>query len=341
MPKAFLQHISFYLPEKIVSNEDLSNEFPEWSPEKILKKTGVVNRHISAEGETALDMAEKAANLLFDEYGIDRNSIDYLLLCTQSPDYFLPTSACILQDRLHLSERCGALDYNLGCSGYVYGLGLAKGLICSGQASNVLLITSESYSKYLNGMDKSCRTIFGDGAAASLISSQRMSSAMNASIKEFSFRTIGSHYRSLIVENGCSRNPYRGTADVLAEDGSYLRNADNLFMDGKDIFEFSARAVPETLDENLKTNGVSKEEVSLFVFHQANEYMLNFVRMRTKIPAEKFVIDLSETGNTVSSTIPIALRRRVQDSPLSVGQKIAICGFGVGLSVGAGLLEIE
>ena len=221
----------------------------------------------------------------------------------------------------------------------MYGLGIAKGLISSGQAKNVLLITAESYSKYLHPDDKSCRTIFGDGAAASIVSSQQYDNGLNAEICNFTYKTIGSHFKSLIVENGCSRNSFSpSSADVRDDEGRFIRNPNHLFMDGKDIFDFSARAVPEVIEENLQVNQLTKEDVDLFIFHQANAYMLNFMKMRTKLPAEKVVIDLEDIGNTVSSTIPIALSRRLKYCPLKEGKRIMLCGFGVGLSVGATVL---
>ncbi len=170
--KAFIKAISYYLPEKILTNEDLVKEFPEWTVEKIASKVGVTERHIVAENETASDLAVKAAETLFTEHNIDRSTIDFVLLCTQSPDYYLPTSACLIQDRLGLRTSIGALDYNLGCSGFVYGLSLAKGLIAGNIASNVLLITAETYTKHIHPKDKGNRTIFGDGAAATLVSTQ-------------------------------------------------------------------------------------------------------------------------------------------------------------------------
>ena len=342
MDKAFLQHIAYYLPEDTLTNDELSSLFPEWSPEKILKKTGVETRHISAANETAVDMAEKAARKLFEESGVSKDSVDFVILCTQSPDYYLPTSACIIQDRLGINEKSGAFDFNLGCSGYVYGLGIAKGLIESGQAKCILLLTSETYTKYLHPDDKSCRTIFGDGAAASIISSGKQEGGFNARIDKITYRTIGSHFQSLIVENGCSRNPKKGeTSDIKDEEGAYVRNADNLFMDGRDIFDFSAHAVPEVIDENIKVNCLEKEDIDLFVFHQANAYMLNFVKMRAKLPSDKVVVDLKNLGNTVSSTIPIALCRRNIENPIERGAKVMLCGFGVGLSVGAVTMSFE
>ena len=197
---AYIKAISYYLPDKVVTNEDLVKEFPEWSVDKVAQKVGVDSRHLAAENETAGDMAEKAARQLFSEYKVSPDIIDFVLLCTQSPDYFLPSTACILQDRLGIPKTAGAFDYNLGCSGCIYGMALAKGLIAGGIAKNVLLLTAETYNKYLHPLDKSNRSIFGDGAAACLISSDGI-----AEIGEFVLGTDGSGANNLIIKSGASR----------------------------------------------------------------------------------------------------------------------------------------
>lgn len=338
---AYLQAISYYYPEKCLTNEDITRLHPEWSADKISNKTGIYKRYLSADAETAVDMAEKAALRLFEEYKIDKETIDFVILCTQSPDYYLPTSACILQDRLGLSESCGAFDYNLGCSGYVYGLGIAKGLINTGQAQNVLLITSETYTKYLHPEDKSCQTIFGDAAAASLITADKHSGWLNAEILKSAYKTIGAQYRDLIVENGASRRPKVADEKVeLNEDGSFKYCANNLFMDGKSIFDFSSLTVPQVVEQTLIKNGISKEEVDWFIFHQANKFMLNFARMRCGAPQEKFVVDLEDGGNTVSSTIPIVMKRMRDNKCLEKGQSLLLCGFRVGLSIAGVILKM-
>lgn len=338
---AYLQTISYYYPERCMTNENLNRLHPEWSADKISSKTGIYKRYLSAEDETALDMAEQASKHLFEEYNIDKNCIDFIILCTQSPDYFLPTSACILQHRLGLPETCGAFDYNLGCSGYVYGLGLAKGLISSGQAQNILLITAETYTKYLHPEDKSCQTIFGDAAAASLISSRRSVGGLNAEILIPAYMTFGSRYKDLIVENGASRHPK--TSDVRIErneDGSFKYSPNHLFMDGKAIFDFSALSVPEVVERTLVKNGLQKDDVDWYIFHQANKFMLNFARMRCGIPQEKFVVDLENGGNTVSSTIPIVMNHMIKDKLLQPGCSMLLCGFGVGLSIAGIVLKM-
>ncbi len=339
---AYLQAISYYYPEKCLTNEDITRQHPEWSADKISGKTGIYKRYLSADGETAVDMAEKAALRLFEEYKIDKGIIDFIILCTQSPDYYLPTSACILQDRLGLSECCGAFDYNLGCSGYVYGLGLAKGLIETGQAQNVLLITSETYTKYLHPEDKSCQTIFGDAAAASLITADILDGWLNAVILKSAYKTIGAQYRDLIVENGASRRPkVEDEKAEINEDGSFRYCANNLFMDGKSIFDFSSLTVPQVVEQTLVKNEITKDDVDWYIFHQANKFMLNFARMRCGAPQEKFVVDLEDGGNTVSSTIPIVMKRMMDNNRLNQGQTLLLCGFGVGLSVAGVVLNID
>ena len=337
MKQAYLQYIAYHLPDDTLDNETLSAKYPEWSVAKIETKTNIKYRHICKQDETAGDLAFKASEKLFEEYDIDKEDIDYIILCTQSPDYFLPTTACLLQHRLGLSKRCGAFDFNLGCSGFVYGLGIAKGLIVSGQAANILFITSETYSKYIHPDDKSNRTIFGDAAAASLISATKMMEGLNAKINDFEYNTDGGGGDWLIVKNGGFRFPVKNGIDVVDENGN-IRNDNNLFMDGKAIFNFTAFEVPKMIKAVLEKHNMMLSDIDVAVFHQANAYMLNVVRSRCNIPIEKFYINFQDVGNTVSSTIPIALKRAIIDKTLQKDQKALLAGFGVGLSMGATVL---
>ena len=324
--KAYIKAISYYLPERIMTNDELVSLFPEWSVEKVASKVGVDFRHVAASNETAGDMAEKAARKLFDEYHVNPKEIDFVMLCTQSPDYFLPSTACVLQNRLGIPKNSGAFDYNLGCSGCVYGLALAKGLILAGIARNILLLTSETYNKYLHPQDKSNRSIFGDGAAACLISSDGM-----AEIGDFVMGTDGNGAENLIVKTGASRYKNRtGYSDE--DDEGHLRYDDYLYMNGGAIFNFTLDAVPLMLKQVLEKNAIKKEEIDYFVFHQANKFMLNTIRKVCVLPKEKYYINLSETGNTVSSTILIGLKDCLTNEIIHKDMQVMIAGFGVGLS---------
>ena len=330
---AFIKAISYYLPEKVVTNEELVKEFPEWSVDKVAQKVGVDSRHLAAKDETAGDMAEKAARKLFEEYQIDPKSIDFLMLCTQSPDYFLPSTACVLQDRLGIPTSAGAFDYNLGCSGCIYGMAMAKGLIAAGIAKNVLLLTAETYNKYLHPSDKSNRSIFGDGAAACLISTDGF-----AEIGEFSLGTDGSGANNLIVKTGASRQKTATGMSVEDEEG-HIWYDDYLYMNGGAIFNFTLDAVPAMMKDVLEKNNLQKDEIDYFVFHQANKFMLNTIRKVCALPKEKFYVDLLTTGNTVSSTVLIGLKNCIDSQTIKAGNKVMVTGFGVGLSWGGTILR--
>jgi len=330
---AFIKAISYYLPEKVVTNEELVKEFPEWSVEKVAQKVGVDSRHVAAEDETAGDMAEKATRKLFKEYKIDPTTIDFLMLCTQSPDYFLPSTACVLQDKLGIPTSAGAFDYNLGCSGCVYGMAMAKGLIAAGIAKNVLLLTAETYNKYLHPSDKSNRSIFGDGAAACLISTDGF-----AEIGEFSLGTDGSGADNLIVKTGASRKK-EPTGKFVEDEEGHIWYDDYLYMNGGNIFNFTLEAVPVMMKEILEKNKLEKDQIDYYVFHQANKFMLNTIRKVCVLPKDKFYVNLASTGNTVSSTVLIGLKECMDNGTIKDGDKVMISGFGVGLSWGGTVLK--
>jgi 3-oxoacyl-[acyl-carrier-protein] synthase-3 len=328
---AFIKGISYYLPERVVTNHELLQEFPEWSVDKVARKLGVMQRHIAAPDELSSDMAVKAAQNLFAEYNINPLEIDFLLFCTQSPDYFLPTSACIIQNKLGIPTSSGALDFNLGCSGYIYGLSLAKGLLAAGIARNVLLLTSETYSKFIHPSDKSNRTIFGDAATATLIAGNGYAEVLN-----FSLGTDGDGAGNLIVKSGCMRNPSM-LNDLRHDVNGNPVSSDHLFMDGSEIFNFTLEMVPDLVYRTIKSNGLGFEDINLFIFHQANNYLLEFLRKKIKIPEDRFYIYIENVGNTVSSTIPIALCEAGKSG--IVRGNVLLAGFGVGYSWGGTVLR--
>lgn len=332
MKKAFIKYVAYCLPDKVVTNEAIVNDFPEWSVEKITEKVGVNQRHVAAEDETATDLAEKAAIKLIAENNIDKDIIDFVILCTQSPDYFLPTSACLLQTRLGLRQDIGAFDFNLGCSGYVYGLSIAKGLIAGGIAENVLLLTAETYNKYLHPKDKGNRTIFGDAASATLVSVDG-----EAEVLDFALGTNGKGANNLIVKSGASRMPENQNDLTFDKNGNPV-SSDYLFMNGAQIFAFTQRNVPKVINEVLEKNNLAKEDIDMFVLHQANRYMLDFLRNKMDIPEDKFYIFMENVGNTVSNSIPLCLVEAHKENRLK--GNVLLCGFGVGYSWGAVILKM-
>ena len=313
--------IAVHLPEHVETNAHLQEAFPTWDLDLIFTKTGIAQRHVAAEDECASDLGVKAAEKLFAEHEIDPGSIDFLLLCTQTPDYPLPTTACLMQERLGLPTSIGALDFNLGCSGFVYGLSLADGFIRAGSAKRVLLITAETYSKYIHPTDRSLRTIFGDGAAATLIEATD-----RPTLGAFQFGTDGSGADTLLVTCGGARKPPQH------KPRHRQRWPSELYMDGPSLISFTVGAVPALVDKILLAGDASKDDVDLFILHQATRKMLEQLMQRMELNPERMPLYLENYGNTVSSTIPIVIHELRQADRLKPDTLNLLIGFGVGWS---------
>lgn len=334
--EAAVKAISVYLPEGVLDNAELVRQFGTWTENKIYGKTGVSERRVVGD-EKVSDLAAAAGERLFEEHGIDRGSIDFLLLCTECPDYFLPATACIVQNRLGLRKDAGALDYNLGCSGFIYGLALAKGLVLGGMARRVLLITAETITRTIHPQDKSTRTLFGDAAAATLVES-----SAERGIGEFVLGTDGSGAERLIIPAGAWARPSSPETRVETKNKwGNVRTLENLYMDGPEILKFSMEVAPDCMNDTLERNGTSLEALRLVVLHQASHMMLVKLRELLAIPEEKFVFNIEKYGNTVSSTIPIALYDSMRSSRLGKGDSVLVMGFGVGLSWGGTVLHMS
>ena len=322
MPHASIGPIAVHLPERVETNADLQQRFPHWDMPLIAEKTGIERRHIAEPNETAADLGVRACEKLFEHESIDPSSIDFLLLCTQTPDYPLPTTSCLLQNRLGLSTRCGAMDFNLGCSGFVYGLAIAEGLIASSAASRILLVTAETYSKYIDEEDRSLRTIFGDAAAATLIDA-----SPTPTLSHFQFGSDGSGGDMLIVGDGGARP----TADAIRP-RHRKRWKSRLYMDGPSLINFTVEAVPRLVDEILQASQLDRGDIGQFLMHQATWKMLDQLRNRMGLCDRRLPIDLSDVGNTVSCTLPILIASLRRRGELSTGGTNMLVGFGVGLS---------
>ncbi len=330
--RIYIKSIAYNLPQKILTNEMIAEEFPEWTVEKIEKKIGIKQRHVTVDGETASDLAIGAAEKLFIENTYDRGNIDYLIFVSQSPDYHLPTTACVIQAKLNLSTKITAIDVNLGCNGFIAGLSLAKAVVFAGQAKNVLLLTGETYTKYMHEKDKSNRTIFGDGAAATLVSTEGI-----AEIGEFVIGTDGSGADNLIVKTGGARHP-EPACDLKFDDFGNPKSSDNLYMDGPAILNYSLDSIPQLVENVLSKNNVTMEDINLHVYHQANIFLANLERRKLKISRERYYCNIENVGNTVSSTIPIALKMAMDDGSLHSDMKVLSVAQGLGYTWGGVVL---
>ncbi len=334
---AHIKDIAVHFPSHVLSNQQLAELYPDWSAQKIFEKTGIAERRIAGEGETAGDLAFEAAEKLFSRGDISGADIDFVIFCTQAPDYLLPTTACLLQHKLGIPRHAGALDVNLGCSGFVYGLSLAKGLIESGSAHSVLLLTADTYSKYIHPKDKSVRTLFGDAAAATLIVAR---DCEQERIGPFVFGTDGSGAKNLIVEAGLYRMPKSPETSLERQDEyGNIRTLEHLYMNGPEVMAFSLSEVPKAAAQLLQKAKKEKEDIDFYVLHQANKFMLEALRKKLKISEEKMPISIEGCGNTVSSSIPIALFELRDQGRLKENNRIMLIGFGVGYSWAACLLN--
>jgi 3-oxoacyl-[acyl-carrier-protein] synthase III len=333
---ASIKAIEYYVPEQtVLSTEVLASMYPDWGVESIDAKTGVKTRHIVGENEYASDMAAAAAAKLFARGVCRRSDVDYLILCTQSPDYVLPATACVLQDRLGLRTSIGAVDINLGCSGYVYGLGLAEGLIASGQATTILFLTSDAISRYLRAEDKLTRTLVGDGAAATLITACGSSPP---TMGPFIYGTDGRGSKDIIFPGGGAhrRLSKQNDRDIHhAPDHTQQYQ----FSAGR-VLSFAVSTVPGSVSALLDRAELKPDDIDLFVFHQANGYILEELRRRIGIRKDKFVVAIADTANTSASTIPIALKFAEREGRLLRPCCIMLVAFGTGFSWGGTILRL-
>lgn len=336
--KAFINALDYYLPDTVFTNDDFYATFPDAGKNREnLELIGVKQRSIVSSETTASDIAVKSALKFFRTHSIDPSEIDFLLFCAQEFDHYGPTSACIIHEKLNLPKHCGALDYNLGCSGFVYGLSLAKGLVESCGLKNVLLITSSTLTKKFHAKDKSSRYVFGDGAASTLISAR----TSGEGIGQFVFGTDGKGADKIIVKDGGARYPLSESSytETTDEYGNVTSPA-NYFMDGPAVFSFGLRTVPKAVEELLKKEQKDIREIDLFIFHQANLFLVDHIRKKLNIDEDKVFNFMENVGNTVSSSIPIALAEAIKSGKAKKGQTILLAGFGVGLSWAATIIKL-
>jgi len=303
------------------------------SPEeaqKIANMTGVHNRHVASSSCCTSDLACAAAQRLLEDLKWEPGSIDALVLVSQTHDYDLPATACILQERLGLSHACGAFDISLGCSGYVYGLWVCSGIVAGG-ARRVLLLVGDTMSRACSPQDRSTVFLFGDAGTATALERDA-----NAPDMTFVLGTDGSGKGFLIIPDSGFRNRATPGSFVRggAADGS-LRGPMDLYMDGAEVFAFTLRQVPPMMAEMLSASGWTLDEMDAFVPHQANQFILQHLGKRLKIPAGKMVLSLDEFGNTSSASVPLSLSYRLGGRLRQESMKLVLAGFGVGWSWGA------
>ncbi|WP_297956615.1 3-oxoacyl-ACP synthase III family protein [uncultured Ruminococcus sp.] len=332
---AGIKAVGYYLPEKLLDNDMIVDMIHTWSSEKIYNKTGIRCRHVAADDETSLDMGYKAAVRLIEDEKISVEDIDLLIFVTQLPDHLLPANACILHGMLGMGPDTAAFDISLGCSGFVYALSVAKSMIESETAHNALLITADTLCRYVNDKDRSLKTLIGDGASATLVSRTE-----TGGIGSFVLGTEGAGKNSLIIPAGGEKmQRSQQTSAETADENGNVRSQNDLYMNGSEVFDFSLRVVPATVAELLERSAIKLDDIDLFVFHQANMFMLSTLKTVLGISDDRFYVNIENVGNTASSSIPIALSMAMAEGKLRKGMRVMIVGFGVGLSWGGTIID--
>ena len=335
MKSSKISNISIHFPKQELNNSDLIKIFPDKDEAFIFKTFGIKNRFIREPFETGSDLSFKAAESFLNEFpNFDKNKIDFLIFCSEGIDYKAPTSSSVLHYRLGLNQNCGCIDMPMGCAGYIYGLSIANAMLVSGNATNVLLLVSDIPTSVIHSQDFDLRCIFGDAGAATLIQATEQKG-----IGKFVFGNDGEGAKNLIVERGSTRAPIDKTwIEKYKDEPEYLAHG-KMEMNGLEIARFSLQRVPTLLEETLQKNNLKFEEIDLFVFHQASKFILSALQRKCKIPKEKFYEYYENVGNTVSCSIPIALKNAQLEGKLKKGDKVMLLGFGVGYTWGGTIVE--
>lgn len=335
--KAQISAVAAVTPKTRFPLTELSARYGEKEIARIIASTGIREVTVAEEGMTSADYAFAAAQRLIAETGTDVSEIDGLIFLTESPDYIIPNTAAVLQDRLGLRTDTVNMDLRYGCAGYVYGLFQASLLIESGYCKKVLFLAGDTISHYINENDRSLRMVNGDAACATLLE------ASGEEIRSsYEFFVDGSGLGSLLIPAGGRRCPARpGVTDVLAydEDGNG-RTPEDLYMNGMDIMVFAIRKVPVLVKKLLEQTGWSKDEIDLFAFHQANKLIIDRIAKTLKVPSEKIPICMEHTGNCGFDSIPLMLCTEFPGVHPEL-HKVIACGFGAGLIAAAGALDLS
>lgn len=314
--------ISACVPDTIVKNTDDVIKSINYNAKSFVKSTGVIQRHLSEELTTS-DLCYKATNKLLDELEWERESIDVLIFVTQSQDYILPATSCILQDRLHLNKNCFCVDLSLGCSGWVYGMGTISSLMSSGEMKRGLLLAGDAKKHY--PADDPLFGYAGTVTALEYVEGERGFC--------FNFGTDGSGFADIIIPEGGSRiplSPYSFRTEVL--DGKEYSRLETR-MKGMNVFLFATSTVPYSITQLYKHYELDLDSMDYLVLHQSNIKIINLIQSILKLPKEKVPICLDEYGNTSSASIPLTIVTRLSEKLASSGEKnITCCGYGVGLS---------
>jgi 3-oxoacyl-[acyl-carrier-protein] synthase III len=320
-------------------NKEDNIDYPYLNKEdinKLIELTGIQQRRVAPAGMCTSDLCLAAAEKLISELQWQKSEIEVLVFVSQTPDYILPITAPILQDKLGLPKSCIAFDVPLGCSGYVYGLSITAGMMKASGLKKGLLLCGDTITKYISTGDKSAKPLFGDAGSATALACTGDSD----DVMHFDLGTDGSGYKTIMIPDGGTRNPVtkESLEDKIIEEG-ISRNNCQLVLEGMDVFSFGITTVPKAVAGLMEHFSLNTDNVDYFVFHQANLMMNKMIVKKLKLPPIKVPYSLQYFGNTSSATIPLTIVSQLRDAVTNGNKKLVLCGFGVGLSWGTVYIE--
>lgn len=326
IPNVEIKGISACVPPHI--EENLKINFSNNDINKLVTSIGVERKHLINDSICTSDLCFKAADKLIDDLGWNRNEIEALIFVTQTPDYILPATSCILQERLRLGEECYTLDISLGCSGFVYAMSVLSSLMTSGSIKKAILMAGDVLTNIISEHDKSSRPLFGDSGTAIALQFETKARGF-----QFHLASDGSGKDAIIVKDGGARNPVSDSSFIMKNYEEGISRSDlDLALDGMNVFSFAISKVPQSVNKLLEHFLIDKESIDYFLFHQANLFLNERIRKKLKLTAEKVPYSLKNFGNTSSASIPLTMVTELRDELTSDKLSFIACGFGVGLS---------
>jgi len=322
---AYITTTAHYVPEKILTNKDIES-MVDTSDDWIRSRTGIEQRHIVSSDEASSDLSTHVANQLLKKRGIDASEVDVIIVSTVTPDHLTPSTAAIVQNNINASNAWG-FDLSAACSGFLYGLETGSKLIESKKYNKIMVIGVDTMTSILDFKDRETCIIFGDGAGGVILENATNNNGIISSI----LRTDGSGAKDLRVFAGGSRKP--ATNNTIKNREHYIR------QDGKKVFKFAVKRMAEVSEKILKDNGLTGNDIDLFIPHQANKRIIDATRKRCGISEDKVFININKYGNTTAGTIPICLNEAVEDKRIKTGDYILLSAFGSGYTWGSILIK--
>lgn len=319
-----------YAPEKVVTNDDFT-EIVETSDEWIYTRTGMKRRHLS-QGEPTWFMATEACKNAIESAGISSEEIDMIISSSVTPDFFTPSASCILQRELGIKE-CITFDINAACSGFVYGLDMARRYLATGDVRNILVVGAENLTKITDYTDRGSCVLFGDGAGACVVCASDTLFASHLGAQ-------GSGAKYMIARNLSPANAFMPELPINYEDGLPQSEGHYLFMDGKEVYKFAIKALPKAVNKALEKTDLSIDDIDLIIPHQANIRIIETAAQRLGVSMDKMFVNIEEYGNTSSASVPLALDEAMKTKKIKKGDKVCLVGFGAGLTYGAVIFEV-